>query len=947
MGDANKSRASKGKEFIGGLLKRVTGGKDEVEETAPRSGVSLRDRFSALNPNAVPTDALPRRFQDNVQNPDGNKKAEVIHTSTVRSSGSVRFSDRLGLAVASESRSFERRIPFYEDSYDEEESCTSSSEGAAETVADTVSESKYGIGNRVIFEEEAMVPFVADNAAEICEEMNVPETVTEMPHGDDNEYDAIAEVARADVMPDSEENIRAEENYDIAAEEVHTAEQTGDAIQHTEHTIQQEQEVMTQTAKAECSHDDFDDYDFLPRRGSASTVRSAVQAAESVPVTVPVPMAETEEPVNEMISAESTEMPEITVSVPMAETEEPVNEMISAESTEMPEEIMISAQPAVQAEQIITPSEIQQPVTEVREATLAERLKARLSDVAQPKKQTEVQTDEPIYHKSRSSLLEKAMSRLMKKGDPNPMQNSEQNETNATKMSLAGCGATEECITDVSHDLPVADEIMSQIAVDDEAEAAVCEEITEADAKHSDLTETGPSIIIEAEVTEEATGHSTEDITECEDTIFETDAITDNVTACDEMVPEAEMVEWLMQDAPEREELMSEAEAETVEETVWMMRDVLESEEPDMTEEAEADAVADNVTAYGETVLEAETVEETVEWLMQDTPEHGELMSEEEAEVTEELAAELTEDIFESEGLDTVPEAEIAEELAAELTEDIFESEGLDTVPEAEIAEEAITQSMEYFMMYEEMPGAEAEVAEDMAARPIDLVMEYAEPNIMASEETDTIIAPEMYAYEVIVADGECSSIHDDVACPEVVISAIDEIHDENEMFAAGFASLETIAYTGFEEKESYEAVNVCACATIDRELVSVANEEVTVEMSDQTAFSDVALIAHHVNEYINAMSHHNIVFDDTDEDLYTFDAEYCTDTDVLENEMSAILKGVVADGMIIPAVDILHDEAESSKANASCETTHGIRFSFMSGGNNSPPTDVRFIWGH
>ena len=865
-----------------------------MEETAPRSGVSLRDRFSALNPNAVPTDALPRRFQDNVQNPDGNKKAEVIHTSTVRSSGSVRFSDRLGLAVASESRSFERRIPFYEDSYDEEESCTSSSEGAAETVADTVSESKYGIGNRVIFEEEAMVPFVADNAAEICEEMNVPETVTEMPHGDDNEYDAIAEVARADVMPDSEENIRAEENYDIAAEEVHTAEQTGDAIQHTEHTIQQEQEVMTQTAKAECSHDDFDDYDFLPRRGSASTVRSAVQAAESVPVTVPVPMAE---------------------------TEEPVNEMISAESTEMPEEIMISAQPAVQAEQIITPSEIQQPVTEVREATLAERLKARLSDVAQPKKQTEVQTDEPIYHKSRSSLLEKAMSRLMKKGDPNPMQNSEQNETNATKMSLAGCGATEECITDVSHDLPVADEIMSQIAVDDEAEAAVCEEITEADAKHSDLTETGPSIIIEAEVTEEATGHSTEDITECEDTIFETDAITDNVTACDEMVPEAEMVEWLMQDAPEREELMSEAEAETVEETVWMMRDVLESEEPDMTEEAEADAVADNVTAYGETVLEAETVEETVEWLMQDTPEHGELMSEEEAEVTEELAAELT--------------------------EDIFESEGLDTVPEAEIAEEAITQSMEYFMMYEEMPGAEAEVAEDMAARPIDLVMEYAEPNIMASEETDTIIAPEMYAYEVIVADGECSSIHDDVACPEVVISAIDEIHDENEMFAAGFASLETIAYTGFEEKESYEAVNVCACATIDRELVSVANEEVTVEMSDQTAFSDVALIAHHVNEYINAMSHHNIVFDDTDEDLYTFDAEYCTDTDVLENEMSAILKGVVADGMIIPAVDILHDEAESSKANASCETTHGIRFSFMSGGNNSPPTDVRFIWGH
>jgi len=145
MGNADTSRTSKAKGLLGGLFRRVTGGKPETEEAAPRTGVSLRDRFSTLDPVAVPTEGVPGKMPDNIPIPDSADNVKVIQTSAVRSGGSIRFSDRIGLPVSSDPEdSYERRITFQEEDHEEEEESETTSEILVEELADPNAIGRYG-----------------------------------------------------------------------------------------------------------------------------------------------------------------------------------------------------------------------------------------------------------------------------------------------------------------------------------------------------------------------------------------------------------------------------------------------------------------------------------------------------------------------------------------------------------------------------------------------------------------------------------------------------------------------------------------------------------------------------------------------------------------------------------------------------------------------------------
>jgi len=146
MGDANNGRASKGKGVLGGFFKRVAGGKDDVKESTPRTGTSLKDRFSKLKPNAVPTDGGQQRTLDDIHAPDDDVEVKVIHTSAARS---ARFSDRVGLEIDQGEDTFERTISFEEPDDEYEDTAL---KGVSDH--DRIAVGKYA-SNRILFEDDA------------------------------------------------------------------------------------------------------------------------------------------------------------------------------------------------------------------------------------------------------------------------------------------------------------------------------------------------------------------------------------------------------------------------------------------------------------------------------------------------------------------------------------------------------------------------------------------------------------------------------------------------------------------------------------------------------------------------------------------------------------------------------------------------------------------------
>ncbi|MCL1984185.1 MAG: hypothetical protein FWG58_02145, partial [Methanomassiliicoccaceae archaeon] len=167
MGDANTSRASKGKAILEGFYKRAKGEMPDTGEKAPRTGLGLKDRFNALRQSVAPTDPVPMKITDKTPVSEREKEATVIQTSAVRSSGGVRFSDRIGLDVSSGPEGEFERI-----SFDDEDNATLSEQ--AEDPVRTAHTGKEIKGVPVIFEEDAERTHEVKSSANAVKE-TVPE----------------------------------------------------------------------------------------------------------------------------------------------------------------------------------------------------------------------------------------------------------------------------------------------------------------------------------------------------------------------------------------------------------------------------------------------------------------------------------------------------------------------------------------------------------------------------------------------------------------------------------------------------------------------------------------------------------------------------------------------------------------------------------------------------
>jgi len=465
MGNANSSGASKKKGVLGGLFRRNSGNRTEDEETTPTTGVSLRNRFSALEPVAVPTDGMPKKVSENVSEPDPADDVKVIHTSTARS---IRFSDRIGMAVPSETEdNYERKISFKDDE-EEEEECSSC---AGEIDEDSIG--RYGTAfeckEDVEDDVEADVPEVSEIAD--IEEDTLTESVSEE---DDHEFSENEDIeADVEIIAETDEQAEADAAAVMRANLV--TETNCDNIPETTVIGSRTFTKPDEGANAR-SFDDFDGgYDFLPRR----TVSNRFEAMNR----------RTETPVR---SAEITIKDESVNAVPQPETV--------------------------------------RPAAEKKCTSLAERMRARHSDTEYTKQQ-EIQSDAPVQHESasRTSLLDKVTKegpsgrrvseviRGSEKKEETQAVIPEITEEHAAEtieyepetIQRISYTEIEEAVTECIVDTEEADEIIADAEVIVEAETETITEIeaeieVESDAEAEADIEVGAEIEAEVEVEAES-----------------------------------------------------------------------------------------------------------------------------------------------------------------------------------------------------------------------------------------------------------------------------------------------------------------------------------------------------------------------------------------------------------------------------------------------------------
>jgi len=273
MGDASNSRASKGKGVFGGLLKRVTGGKNDNKEEAACTGVSLKDRFSTLKPNALPAEgAHQQRTLDDIHVPEETNDVKVIHTSAARS---MRFSDRVGIDPCADS--FERRISFDEPEDNEYEGA------APKAVCDheKTTAGRYA-SNRIVFEEDA--PCATEKKDDIRSRYVSVGHVTDTPHAADTEIHEDTVTEEPAVRTSLAERLRARLSRKADPPTAHAAEDTVRIDTETNIQCAEEQNV--------CASDDV------------PVIIDEI--ADEEPVTVP----EIEEPLFDAVPVESAAVEE-------------------------------------------------------------------------------------------------------------------------------------------------------------------------------------------------------------------------------------------------------------------------------------------------------------------------------------------------------------------------------------------------------------------------------------------------------------------------------------------------------------------------------------------------------------------------------------------------------------------------------------------------------------
>ncbi|MCL2890388.1 MAG: hypothetical protein FWF40_00665 [Methanomassiliicoccaceae archaeon] len=366
MGDASTSRASKGKGVLGGLLRRVTGGKNESKEETARTGVSLKDRFSALR-GAAPTDPVPHQQKtlDDIHGPD-ETDVKVIHTSAARS---MRFSDRVGMEPCADP--FERRISF--DENDDDHECKDTHNGACDR--ENVTVGRYA-GNRITFEDDApCTPEKKDGigsrygpadrrAADVpADDVKEDEqTITEAPARMTLAERLKARQADKTKCPDIGTEHRSETS-DTAAEvvaDVSEKETVNDVAMLVPDVVVIDTELAEDKAAT------------VSEEISADTIEEAPEAAEDVPCAIPIRIIEILNPEPE--AAPATEVPEKVAAIPVMPIQiiEILNpEPEAAPATEVPEEVIVAPVMPIQIIEILNPEPEVTPVAEVSEEVAA------------------------------------------------------------------------------------------------------------------------------------------------------------------------------------------------------------------------------------------------------------------------------------------------------------------------------------------------------------------------------------------------------------------------------------------------------------------------------------------------------------------------------------------------------------------------------------------------
>ncbi|MCL2786337.1 MAG: hypothetical protein FWD81_03860 [Methanomassiliicoccaceae archaeon] len=675
MGNADSSGTSRGKGVLGGLLRRVSGDRPEREETAPATGVSLRDRFSALEPVAVPTEAVPKKVSENVPDPDAAKDVKVVHTSAARS---IRFSDRIGLAVASETDdTFERRISF--DEYEEE------------------AELEIPLEAETTFErEDVRIPDSCDIEEDDIEEYDAVDAVHDTSDDIVRIEDIVTEAEddiQEEVMPVCEEAPAIKEAIPEQVKLVETAPKAvNDAVPEAKEqakpiseTVPVTKETVPEQTRTKAVDHDFDEgYDFLPRRNVSNRF-----AAMNDTVPAPAREAPARAPVREA-----------PVRAPVKET----------------------------------------PQAEKKSTLLAERMKARHTD-AQPKKWSEAQADGPVQHESasRTSLLEKvSKERTSAKSISEIIRDSQPiAEPKGEEVSLHEEIEEYEAEISVSEEPAVRDNVSAKLA-DMRHRAAIEEAIAKNAMEETDVADADIEADDDRMIMDVAIGGETLDAVVDVEQVDMTEAIDAVIVEVVEpigTIEAADIEETVCTDEPMIEVMAADTEAvdaevpdieimnaEMVEDVCRydplkeIENDAIVHEETDDetyidTAEAEASSVSEGVIVDGKVIPVADTVIEV----------HCTVMPAEEpaAEMVQEMVQEtIPESVIEAPA--TVPEAVpttalmLAETTAVMLAEMIAESAPagataiLEPIPEPVLMSEASVPRSEPMTQTEDVAVGDA-----------------------------------------------------------------------------------------------------------------------------------------------------------------------------------------------------------------------------------------------
>ncbi|MDR0334512.1 MAG: hypothetical protein LBH69_01325, partial [Methanomassiliicoccaceae archaeon] len=575
MGDANTSRTSKGKGVLGGLvgsLKRATGGKKEETATAPRTGVSIRERFSALRPNAAPTDAVPPKMSEDIPDPDSGKDVKVIHTSTVRSSGSVRFSERIGLAVGSEA----------EEGYDRKITFEDGDRRVIEDIDDIGDTAEAGITETV---PDAAVP--EETAAEVRD-------VVEIDVVDDTGSISAVIAPAATVADKAGTKAAAEEKRPLLelrkspAEEKRAAAETKVAAEEKRPLFEIKKTVVEE-------------------KRTVAEVKAPAEERIAAEVKVPV---EEKTAVPETIQETVKEEPAAAVAAP--------NDAFDDGYDFLPRRSLSDRILGKQAK----PAKEAAPAPEPKKEStaLAERMKVKNKDKG-PRKHTEVQVDAPVRHEAvaRTSLLDrvlhkkepaKSVSEVISETEMRPVPETaapavpEEIEECDAEVSVAASAAAETA-PEVTF-VPVREEIPEEYVPS--AEIGMPEEVTEPPAAYVEIE--AEEI---AEVPEIAEAEAPEDIPEASAEI-EAEEIAEAPVIADieapEDIPEAS-VEIEAEEVIEVPEIAVTEAAEEVPEAYVEIEAEEVIEVPETAEIEIAEEVTEPPAAYVE--VEAEEVIEVPE----------------------------------------------------------------------------------------------------------------------------------------------------------------------------------------------------------------------------------------------------------------------------------------------------------------------------------------------